>query len=430
MKKLSLLFVSIYLSLTNLSAQEIVCTFNPKDASNTIDSIRATNVVTGETAFADGLNSINISSLTTEAALFPTNPVEISVYPNPFENYTRLKYYSNKNDNIKITIVNAAGQVVSENSQNIASGIHQFNISTNNNGLYILNITGNQTKFSQKIISIQNNQSVNKIEYNGYSSMSPLEKSTKIEGDELIHFYVYSGDNITKIADSPTESKNYEVEFYECKDADGKSYPIVQIGDQWWTAENLAYLPNVSPPTEESYSEKYYYVYEYNGTNIAEAKATENYRKFGVLYNWSAIMNGESGNNLNPSGVQGICPNGWHLPSDSEWDELAQFISNLKGPFNKEEGGDWEEVGKYLKATNDWNNEGNGTDDFGFSGLPGGFRYTEGFFYYIGEAGGWWTSTDIDATGVEDIVLSNEYNSLFMDGHFKEIGFSVRCIKD
>jgi len=414
MKKLSFLFLTFFLALTNLSAQDIVFTFNAKDASNTIDSIKATKVETGETAFVEGSNTINMSSFTTGTKLSPTNSGEISVYPNPFENGTHLKIFSNQNDNIKVSLINAAGQVVAEKSQNITPGIHQFNISTNNNGLYILNVTGNKTKFSQKIISSNNNRSLNKIEYNGYSSMSPTEKSAKIEGSELIHFYVYSSDNITKIADSLTVSKTYEVEFHECKDADGKSYPIVQIGEQWWMAENLAYLPKVYPSSSGSLEESRYYVNDFEDTIVSSAKQLSNYFTYGVLYNWTAAL--------------AACPSGWHLPSIDEWEQLSQFISDQNGGYTKNSDG-WFGVGTHLKATSGWFN-GNGTDDYGFSGLPSGYRYQDGDFSGIGGNGYWWSSTE---GGTNDAWGRNLYynnTKVYQTNFSRESGFSVRCVKD
>lgn len=396
MKKLSFLFLMLFLALINLSAQDIVFTFNAKDDSNTIDSIKATKVETGETVFVEGSNTINLSSFTTGTKILPTNTEKISIYPNPFENYTQLMFSSNQNDNIKVSIVNAAGQVVAEKSQNITPGIHQFNISTNNNGLYILNVTGNQTKISQKIISSNNSRSLNKIEYNGYSSLASKEKSAKTEGDEIIHFIVYSGDNITKIADSPTESKTYEVEFYDCKDADGKSYPIVQIGDQWWMAENLVYNAGDG-------------CWAYNNEE-------SNIKDYGRLYTW------ETAND--------VCPEGWHLPTDAEWEQLVLFINDQKGPYVRFDEYWWENVGVHLKSTFRWNDSENGTDDFGFTGFPGGLRDDEGNFYSQGSDGQWWSATSKSSTEAYDRLLVNYVPRFFRNYHNKDFGSSVRCVKD
>src|SRR4030042_875983 len=89
----------------------------------------------------------------------------------------------------------------------------------------------------------------------------------------------------------------------------------------------LAYLPAVSPPASESMTDPYYYVYDYNGNSVTAAKATGNYMTYGVLYNWSAAMNGAASSIANPSGVQGVCPTGWHLPSDAEWTQLTDYLA-------------------------------------------------------------------------------------------------------
>ena len=87
----------------------------------------------------------------------------------------------------------------------------------------------------------------------------------------------------------------------------GYAYSTVQIGDQCWFSENCRYLPEVSYPSIDSPTDPYYYVYGYEGTDVASAMSTSNYATYGVLYNWPAVM------------TEGICPSGWHIPSDEEF---------------------------------------------------------------------------------------------------------------
>src|SRR5690554_6870297 len=108
---------------------------------------------------------------------------------------------------------------------------------------------------------------------------------------------------------------------------DGNVYNWVKIGNQIWMAENLAYLPevvhsNAEFQTQSSNGQPGYGVYGYDGNDVATAKSQSNYTTYGVLYNWYAAMNGAESSMANPSGVQGVCPDGWHLPSDDEWHEL------------------------------------------------------------------------------------------------------------
>ncbi|HCV50391.1 MAG TPA: hypothetical protein DGP89_03520, partial [Saprospirales bacterium] len=107
-------------------------------------------------------------------------------------------------------------------------------------------------------------------------------------------------------------SCGYICVFESCGDQishDNYAYSTVQIGDQCWFSENCRYLPSVTA-YEDSNDVPMYYVYDYEGTDVGAAKATDNYETYGVLYNWPAVM------------TEGICPSGWHIPSDGEWQTM------------------------------------------------------------------------------------------------------------
>ncbi|MCK9500171.1 MAG: fibrobacter succinogenes major paralogous domain-containing protein, partial [Bacteroidales bacterium] len=194
---------------------------------------------------------------------------------------------------------------------------------------------------------------------------------------------------------------------------DGNSYQTVLIGEQCWMAENLAYLPSVVGPGTGSESTPYYYVYGYDGTNVTDAKATSNYTTYGVLYNWPAAMAGSASSNANPSGVQGVCPAGWHLPSDAEWRELTDYLGGA--------GGKLKETG-----TTHWASPNTGaTNETGFTALPGGGRGFNGIFLDIGNYGYWWSATE----GYNRYVVYNS-SSVSRFNSYKEVGFSVRCVRD
>ena len=93
---------------------------------------------------------------------------------------------------------------------------------------------------------------------------------------------------------------------------DGTRYRWVEIGNQTWMAENMAYLPAVSPPAEGGWNEPFYYVQGYEGNNVSIALQQENFKKYGVLYNWKAI--------------QSACPEGWRLASDEDWKVLEDYL--------------------------------------------------------------------------------------------------------
>ncbi|MDK2949109.1 MAG: hypothetical protein PWQ56_274, partial [Patescibacteria group bacterium] len=126
---------------------------------------------------------------------------------------------------------------------------------------------------------------------------------------------------------------------------DNNIYTTVQIGTQCWMAKNLAYLPSVVPSATGSESTPYYYVYDYQGTDVSAAKATTNYTTYGVLYNWPAAMNGQTG-----EGVQGICPSGWHLPSDAEQHTLDSFLATGTCNASRVSAYDCDPAGTLLKS--------------------------------------------------------------------------------
>jgi uncharacterized protein (TIGR02145 family) len=214
---------------------------------------------------------------------------------------------------------------------------------------------------------------------------------------------------------------------YLFDERDGNYYNTVKIGDQVWMAENLKYLPDVVGPGIGSETTPYYYVYSYDGTDVNAAKATENYTTYGVLYNWTAAMNGSASSSSNPSGVQGVCPTGWHLPSDGEWTELTDYIGGQDVA-----GGKLKETG-----TTHWISPNEGaTNESGFSALPGGYRFYYsggGFvgFYDIGYNGYWWSATEYYYSDYAwSWRLTYNSSSDYRNGNNKVFGFSVRCVRD
>lgn len=227
---------------------------------------------------------------------------------------------------------------------------------------------------------------------------------------------------------------------------DNREYKTILIGDQCWMAENLAYLPSVSGvytpnPTDPSgYTNPYYHVYGYNGTDVAAAKATANYITYGVLYNWTAAMAGEASSSTNPSGVQGICPEGWHLPSDAEWTQLSDYL--ISNGYGFEGSGD--DIAKAVAATISWNEslipgspgyEIEFNNSCGFSGLASGLHVFP-YFFGMGTHSLWWSSTEYDdiySTSLPTSYLRFMTNSnplLFRARELTDRGICVRCLKD
>jgi len=200
---------------------------------------------------------------------------------------------------------------------------------------------------------------------------------------------------------------------------DGTVYEYITIGNQVWMTGNLKYLPSVVGPYTVSLETSYYYVYNYNGTNVTDAKSTSDYTTYGVLYNWTAAMNGATSSTDNPSGVQGICPKGWHLPSDAEWTELSDYL-----------GGESVAGGKLKEMDiTHWASPNEGaTNEDGFTALPGGFC-DRGFLYQY-SYGFWLSATQYNTDFCWSRYLCYNASNIYSDIYKKSSGFSIRCIRD
>jgi len=185
---------------------------------------------------------------------------------------------------------------------------------------------------------------------------------------------------------------------------DGQIYKTVAIGGKVWMAQNLNYKP-------------------LTGASYCYGNADSNCVKYGRLYTWSTAMAGAASSALNPSGVQGVCPSGWHLPSRREWGDLAVTAGGT-GEYGT--GG---EAGKKLKSRSGWIRNSSGTDDFGFTALPGGWMNSSGAFNRVGENSVWWTA---EASGSQAGYRGIIYDTDYIEEKFwpQGSGFSVRCVLD
>jgi len=181
---------------------------------------------------------------------------------------------------------------------------------------------------------------------------------------------------------------------------DQKKYATVKIGEQVWMGENLNYAVGGS------------WCYDDKPDSCA---------KYGRLYDWTTAVAGSSGSNTVPSGVKGICPSGFHLPSRAEWDTLFTAVGGVNV------------AGKSLKANNGWYANRNGADGFGFSALPGGQRKSNSSFDKAGYYGYWWSATgDSNSENADDFYIGydNDDYIIIWVGINKNSGLSVRCVQD
>ncbi len=198
---------------------------------------------------------------------------------------------------------------------------------------------------------------------------------------------------------------------------DGQAYKTVKICDQTWMAENLNYADSVATPSLL----KSNWCYNNKAENCAVA---------GRLYTWAAAIDSVSlydgGNGVDcgygkictiPAKVQGICPDGWHLPTRTEWNALFTEVGGKST------------AGKILKSQTGWYNNGNGTDAYGFSALPAGLRYYTGIFDGGGDYAYFWSATEnFNQAYYMYLYSDNEDANLY--AYYKDYAYSVRCLQD
>ena len=251
--------------------------------------------------------------------------------------------------------------------------------------------------------------------------------STNIFSQEIFMKIRKNDSSITSIAISNVDSVRFEEVYPTCEpvtDYDGNTYQTILIGYQCWMAQNLkvTHYPNGNPIPLITNASSWASL---NDNNIDDAyciyndNANNELSIYGCLYSFAAAI-GDNWTNDN-NNLQGVCPDGWHIPSNDEWDELNAFLgtnaaSQLAGFASL-----WED--DYLEA-----NSGFGAS--GFVALPGGIRFNyDGVFYQKGESANFWSSTN---NNEQAYFYRINYNNSALYHYLlnKSQGNSVRCIKD
>lgn len=178
------------------------------------------------------------------------------------------------------------------------------------------------------------------------------------------------------------EEKNDECSGTFIDQRDGQEYKMVEIGEQCWMAENLNFETL---------------------TSVCYKNMSENCEQYGRLYKWKSALK--------------ICPMGWHLPGKEEWDAL----------LNNE---DINNIAVNIKSGQGWHKGNNGSDELGFSVLPGGFSFPRGRFHFIEKRAYFWTSTAFNMYDSWTQIISFNKESIVQDNLDKDFKFSVRCVRD
>ncbi len=240
-------------------------------------------------------------------------------------------------------------------------------------------------------------------------------------------------------------SEDTEPEITTVTDIDGNVYQTVTIGFYEWTVENLrvSRYNNGDPiPTGlnntgwENTTDGAYAIYPHG--NIDGIDSPEKMiAAYGKLYNWYAVDD-----------PRGLCPEGWSVPGDDHWTEMYDYVvdqgyphshSAINGAGNALKScrqidsplGDDCDTSEHPRWDEDtWSNYNHhGFDEFGFSALPGGYRWTDGGFGRLGAGGYWWSSTE-SVPAAWGRAMDRNFGGVFRYGYSKSFGFSLRCVRD
>jgi uncharacterized protein (TIGR02145 family) len=356
-------------------------------------------------------------------------------YPNPVIDKSIISIFVPGKISICLVITDRSGRVILRNEQLLTKGYHSFSFTPGNEGLCYLSAIGDGQISSIKILSSASGQgSHGSLEYSGGTKASPLLKSSEnvrdfifYPGDDLICVgYKYSLESGILVYPYGSESLTFQFATdIPCPGEatityEGQVYNTIQVFSQCWLKENLnagIMINSFCDMHNNDVIEKYCY-------NNKEDSCS----KYGGLYQWSEMMNYNT-----TQGLQGICPPGWHIPSDEEWKILEGAADSHYGI------GDtiWDnqdfrgfDAGMNLKSVTGWNANGNGTDLYGFAGLPGGYRFNDGFFLAGGDYGIWWSSSEVCSYNAYFRNLSCYNPGITRDSFNKEDGFSIRCLKN
>lgn len=336
-------------------------------------------------------------------------------FPNPFENKTSINLYLPHDNKVSITLSNLMGKHLLEQAFCLSQGNHSFNFFAGTEKYYLLSLTSGLE--TETIKMIRDGNAINSscgISYEGLSGNIEPYKSNQSKnpfvfapGDELL-YVAYSNSEESATLGAPTASSVVTFQFatnITCPgipfiEYEGQSYTTIQMKSQCWLHENMNY------ETPDSWC--------FNNN-------PENCNAYGRMYLWESALT--------------ACPEGWHLPSDEEWkilESVGDSQYDVLDPVWNQSGG-WRgyDVSPNLKSRTGWYpGSGNGLDLYGFTSLPGGYRFTSGWFVGRTSEQGYWCATEYDEELAWHRFTAFNFDGIYRFPFDKNFGFYVRCIKN
>lgn len=416
-----------------------------------LDSVRVSNITRGWTEVLPASDLVLTMTNTGIDNLMMRSVLSQNV-PNPFDGVTNVTIQLPKSVLVNMTVYTLSGQQVTAFRGKFDAGQHTFRIRLSKPQTYMLRVQSETVNGSIKMVNT-GNAGLDRIEIVGEGNQNhDLEKSEKGNTNEMfvigdsMSFVGYSTIGGVPLTSLPVvlsveSSQTIVLQFtgsgpFVCGtqvfDYDNNVYNTIEIGSQCWLKENLrtthyADGTSITLGSGGSSTTPYYYDYSVQSVPLTDQ---------GYLYNWPAVMHGDSSSNAIPSGVQGVCPNGWHLPSRAEWDQLASYVGSQSQYVCS---GDTNYIAKSLATTYGWSTSSNYScapgnnqslnNATGFSAYPAG--YTKGAdMRFFSKETYFWSSTKYNDTQAWCRQLAYGYQNFNYFYNACYDGFSVRCLKD
>jgi len=355
-------------------------------------------------------------------------------FPNPVTDQTTISLFVPEKDRVCLVVTDVLGRMIIQSDRVMDHGMHTYRFIPGRGNLYFFTAQWQGQTSNIKILNLSCDGNVCTLEYLGGELLVPTLKVTEdvqeflySPGDALLYIG-YANGLQSGLPDVPEESSAYTIQFatnIPCPgtpsvEYQGQVYNTIQVFSQCWLKENLnvgSMIYGGSNQTNNGMIEKY----------CAE-NDSNNCSTYGGLYQWDEMMQYST-----LPVTQGICPPGWHIPTDEEWKILegaADSLYGIGGPEWDLAGGRGWDAGINLKTTYGWN-EDDGTDLYGISMLPGGYRKYDATFHGAGYNACLWSSTlDISNIPWRRRINWGDRNIYRNENSFRQYGFSVRCLRD
>lgn len=470
MKRLYTLF-SIVLLFAAASAQTVTLTFTGRDANNqtvTFDSVVINNLTKGwqETLTTPG-DTVLVLWIETGIDEFVANGgfVLSQNNPNPFDGTTNVNLTVAEQGDVAVEITDITGRVVGMNHYSPQQpGTHEIRVTLSAAGIYFLTARQNGRAASVKMVNrgdgggnaitfadmvrtkddspLQTKSHTRSLSDNPFDLGDQMEYVgfATINGVEVESQHVTQAQNGSETIVLAFDVTQINMDGLPCPgtptvtDIDDNVYSTVMIGTQCWMKENLKttrWADNTPIPLGDTTS--YTAPFRYMPNNDLELVS-----EYGYLYNWNAVMHDALPSAANPSGVQGVCPDGWHVPSDAEWVQLTDYVKS-RSEYACINSSGIEKFAKSLAANYGWlpcssdcavGNDLGDNNITGFSAIPAGTHQLSGTAAY-GFTAFFWTTTAYEnfTAWSHYLYYCNGDDREDLDSG-KDRGMSVRCVRD